>query len=55
MGNEPRVMTGGVLVSLAAFVIVVTGMKLAAPLLVPFLLAVFISILVAAPFDWLQR
>ena len=42
------------LVSLAAFVIVVAGMKLAAPLLVPFLLALFISILIAAPFDWLQ-
>ena len=55
MGNEPRVMTGSLLVSLAAFVIVVTGMKLASPLLVPFLLAIFISILVAAPFDWLQR
>ena len=55
MGNETRAMTGGLLVSLAALVIVITGMKLAAPLLVPFLLAVFISILVAAPFDWLQH
>ena len=41
------------LVSLAAFVIVVAGMKLAAPLLVPFLLAVFIAILIAAPFNGL--
>ena len=47
-------MAAGLLVSLAAFVIVVAGMKLAAPLLVPFLLAVFISILIAAPFNWLQ-
>ena len=47
-------MATGLLVSLAAFVIVVAGMKLAAPLLVPFLLAVFISILIAAPFNWLQ-
>jgi len=54
MTNESRVMATGLLVSLAAFVIVVAGMKLAAPLLVPFLLAVFISILIAAPFDWLQ-
>ena len=54
MDNKPRVMTGGLLVSLAAFVIVVAGMKLAAPLLVPFLLALFISILIASPFNWLQ-
>ena len=54
MGNVPRVITGGLLISLAAFVIVVTGMKLASPLLVPFLLAIFISVLVAAPFNWLQ-
>jgi len=54
MGNEAKVLTGSVLVTLAAFVIVVAGMKLASALLVPFLLAVFISILVAAPYDWLQ-
>jgi len=54
MGNDSKVVGGGLLISLAAFVIVVTGMKLAAPLLVPFLLAVFISILVAGPFHWLQ-
>ena len=47
-------MATGLLVSLAAFVIVVAGMKLAAPLLVPFLLAAFISIMIAAPFNWLQ-
>lgn len=55
MGNEPKVLTGGLLVSLAAFVIIVAGMKLASTLLVPFLLAIFIAILIAAPFDWLQR
>jgi len=54
MTDESRVVAGGLLVSLAAFVIVVAGMKLAAPLLVPFLLAVFIAILIAAPFNWLQ-
>jgi predicted PurR-regulated permease PerM len=54
MTDESRVMATGLLVSLAAFVIVVAGMKLAAPLLVPFLLALFISILLAAPFNWLQ-
>ena len=54
MTDESRVIATSLLVSLAAFVIVVAGMKLAAPLLVPFLLAVFISILIAAPFNWLQ-
>jgi len=42
---------GGLLVTLAAFVIVVAGMKAAAPLLVPFLLALFIAILIASPFS----
>ena len=55
MGNEPKALTTGLLVSLAAFVIIVAGMKLASALLVPFLLAVFISILIAAPFDLLQH
>ena len=54
MGNEPKVPSGGVLVSLAAFVIIVAGMKLASALMVPFLLAVFISILIASPYDWLR-
>lgn len=47
--------TGNLLVTLAAFVIVVAGMKTAASLLVPFLLALFLSVLIAAPFSWLQR
>ena len=46
---------GNLLVTLAAFVIVVAGMKTAASLLVPFLLALFLSVLIAAPFSWLQR
>lgn len=53
--SKPVGRTGNLLVTLAAFVIVVAGMKTAAPLLVPFLLALFLSILVAAPFSWLQR
>jgi predicted PurR-regulated permease PerM len=54
MGNEPKVLTADLLVSLAAFVIIIAGMKLASALLVPFLLAVFIAILIASPFEWLQ-
>ena len=44
----------GILASLAAFVIVVGGMKIAAPLLVPLLLSLFIAILIASPYAWLQ-
>ncbi len=54
MSQETLVRTSGLLVSLAAFVVIVAGMKAAASLLVPFLLALFIAILVASPYNWLQ-
>jgi predicted PurR-regulated permease PerM len=38
----------------ASFVIVVAGMKVSAPILVPFLLSVFIAVIVAPPFFWLK-
>ena len=44
-----------VLMGLAAFVIVVAGMKAAAPLLVPFLLALFIAIISAPALFWMQQ
>jgi predicted PurR-regulated permease PerM len=47
--------TRGLLLTLAAFVIVVAGMRAAQSLLVPFLLAIFIAILCAGPMHWLQR
>ena len=50
-----RYVGGRLLVSLAAFVVIVAGMKAAAPLLVPFLLALFLAILIAPVFNWLQR
>ena len=46
--------TTSILTSLAAFIIVVGGMKIAAPLLVSLLLALFIAILIASPYAWLQ-
>ncbi len=54
MSTDFSARTEGILVTLAAFVIVVAGMKAAAPLLVPFLLAVFIAIIIAPPYQWLQ-
>lgn len=43
------------LVVVAALVIVVAGMRAAAPVLVLFLLSVFIAVVSAPPFFWLQR
>ncbi len=43
------------LLTLAALVIVIAGVKTAQALLVPFLLAFFISIVCIGPFNWLKR
>lgn len=43
------------LISAAAFVVVVAGMRSAAGILVPFFLAVFIAILCSAPLAWLRK
>ena len=45
----------GYLVSAAAFVIVVAGMKASTSILVPLLIAVFLAIVCAQLVDWLQR
>jgi predicted PurR-regulated permease PerM len=45
----------GWLLGAAAFVVVVAGMRTAASLLVPFLLAVFIAVITAPPMFWLKR
>jgi AI-2 transport protein TqsA len=42
------------IVILASFIIVVAGMKAASPLLVPFFVAVFITVICAPPMFWLQ-
>lgn len=44
-----------ILVTIAAFIIVVAGMSAAKAILVPFLLAAFIAIIIAPPLFWLQR
>jgi predicted PurR-regulated permease PerM len=44
-----------ILITIAAFVIVVAGMSAAKVILVPFLLAAFIAIISAPPLFWLQR
>ena len=45
----------GILLTIAAFVVVIAGMSAAKVILVPFLLAGFIAIISAPPLFWLQR
>ena len=45
--------TSSLIVTLAAFVIVVAGLKVAAPIIVDFLLALFISVVCIPPIKWL--
>ena len=57
MSSENRIRTtlaGRSVMLAAAVVIVVAGMKVSAPILVPFLLSVFIAVVVAPPFFWLR-
>jgi len=51
----PKATAHRILLTLAAFVIVVAGMRAAATILVPFLLAAFIAIVSAPLMFWLQR
>jgi predicted PurR-regulated permease PerM len=43
------------IIALAAFVIVVAGMREAKSILVPFIFALFISVILYSPFSWLTR
>ncbi|HEX5738983.1 MAG TPA: AI-2E family transporter, partial [Hydrogenophaga sp.] len=44
-----------VLLGAAALVIVIGGLKMAAPVVVPFLLAVMLAIILIPPLNWLMR
>ncbi len=50
-----RSRTSEFLLTFASFVVVVAGIKASAVIVVPFLLAVFISIICSAPFLWLRK
>ncbi len=52
---KPKQTTRSVLLNVAAFIVVVAGMRAASSLLVPFLFALFIAIICISPFFWLQR
>ncbi len=53
--TSKRSPAAGILLTLAAFVVVIAGMKAAHALIVPFLLAIFIAIVSAPPMFWLER
>ena len=52
--SRRRSKAGQILLTVAAFIIVVAGMRAAASILVPFLLAGFIAIISAPPMFWLR-
>jgi predicted PurR-regulated permease PerM len=53
--NDSKRSTGLFLIPLAAFVVIVAGMRAAQPLVAPFLLAAFLAVISAPPLFWLQR
>lgn len=55
MEEKKKIQNGRLLLSIAAFIIIVAGMREASALLVPFLLALFIAIIFSSPFLWLQE
>jgi predicted PurR-regulated permease PerM len=56
MAENSKPGTGvNILLTLASFIVVVAGMKAASSLLVPFILALFISVICAPPLFWLQH
>ncbi len=52
-GNTSKV--ARILITAAAFVVIVAGMRTASSILVPFLLSIFIAIICAPPLFWMQR
>jgi len=50
-----RASAAQILLTVAAFVVVIAGMRAAVTIVVPFLLAAFIAIISASPLFWLQR
>jgi predicted PurR-regulated permease PerM len=53
--EERTIAASPALVTIAAFVVITAGMRAAAPILQPFLLAAFLSVILAPPYFWLER
>jgi AI-2 transport protein TqsA len=54
-GNARKTTASKIMLVIAAFIIVVAGMRASTAILVPFLLAAFIAIISTPPMFWLQR
>ena len=52
---SPKASASQILLTIAAFVVVIAGMRAAVTIVVPFLLAAFIAIISAPPLFWLHR
>lgn len=46
---------GRIIIILACAVIIIAGMRAASPIIVPFLLSIFIAIMCGRPFSWMRR
>lgn len=55
MERQHSGVAGQILITLAAAIVVIAGIRAAADMLVPFLLAVFIAVISAPPLHWLTR
>jgi predicted PurR-regulated permease PerM len=56
MGDDGASVRGpNLLLGVASVIVIIAGMRAAAPIVVPFLLAVFITVTCAPPMFWLQR
>ena len=53
--NKPKATQIQILITIAAFVVVIAGMRAAKAIIVPFLLASFIAIISAPPLFWLKK
>jgi predicted PurR-regulated permease PerM len=53
--NAPARISGSALVSLAAFVVIVAGLRVAQPIVVPFVVAAFLAMICLPPLKWLEE
>ncbi len=55
MSSDTKLYRSNILLTLAAFIIVVAGLRVASPLLIPLLLSAFIAVISSPPLFWLKR
>jgi len=53
--GQKRPVTLNIVIAMAAFIIIVAGLRAASSILIPFLLSAFIAIIVSAPMFWLRK